>query len=210
MKIVCIGRNYGAHALELGNAIPKEPVFFMKPETAVLDHRAPFQIPSWSREIHYEVELLFRIHRVCRNENVTQLSKFVDRYNLGLDLTARDVQDRLKKQGLPWEKAKAFDGSAVIGDCWMELPADPDKIQFRLERNGSIVQQGVASDMLFPPAELLTHLSRYMTLEPGDIIFTGTPAGVGPLAPGDELVGFLDGVRHLELKVEGTTPEGGV
>ncbi len=202
MKIVCIGRNYAAHAKELGNAIPEEPVFFLKPETAILDRGASFKIPAWSNNIHYELELVFRISRECRNAQVKDLSAYVDGVTIGLDLTARDVQDELKKKGLPWEKAKAFDGSAVIGDRFIELPKDISSIAFRLEKNGAIVQKATAADMIHSPAALIGHVSRFMTLERGDLLFTGTPAGVGKLEKGDRLVGYLDGYDQLKLAVE--------
>lgn len=202
MKIICIGRNYGAHAHELGNDVPDEPVFFLKPETAILPADVPFKIPSWSREIHYEIELVLRINRLCSGENVKKLAHFVDRINIGLDLTARDVQDQLKKKGLPWEKAKAFDGSAVLGDWFLHLPKDLDAISFSLEKNGTVVQQGSSKDMIFSFTELLTHVSRYITLEPDDLIFTGTPAGVGAVSPGDRLIGKLDGDPLIDLHIE--------
>ena len=202
MKIVCIGRNYAAHAKELGNAIPEEPVFFLKPETAILDRDAPFKIPVWSNNIHYELALVFRISRECRNAHVTDLSAYVDAVTIGLDLTARDIQDELKKKGLPWEKAKAFDGSAVIGDWFIELPQNISSIAFRLEKNGTIVQQATAAEMIHSPSQLIEYISRFITLEPGDLLFTGTPAGVGKLEKGDRLVGFLDGYDQLKLTVE--------
>lgn len=202
MKIVCIGRNYRAHAEELGNAVPEEPVFFLKPETAILDRDAPFKIPEWSNNIHYELELIFQIKRSWSGQPVKKLSHVVDRYNIGLDLTARDVQDELKRKGLPWEKAKAFDGSAVIGEWFIELPKDLSSINFKLEKNGTIVQQANAADMIFSPAALIEHVSRFITLEPGDLLLTGTPAGVGRLERGDRLVGWLDGYDKLKLNVE--------
>ncbi len=202
MKIVCIGRNYAAHAKELGNSIPEEPVFFLKPETAIHDRNAPFKIPEWSNNIHYELELIFQIKNSWSGQPVKKLSHVVDRYNIGLDLTARDIQDEFKKKGLPWEKAKAFDGSAVIGDWFMEIPKDISSIAFRLEKNGTIVQQATAAEMIHSPAALIEYVSRFITLERGDLLFTGTPAGVGKLEKSDLLVGYLDGTEHLKLSVE--------
>ena len=201
MKIVCIGRNYAAHAKELGNAVPDEPVFFLKPETAILPAGRPFRIPEWSAEIHYELELVFRISRECRNEKITDLSAYVDGITIGLDLTARDVQDELKKKGLPWEKAKAFDGSAVISDRFMDIPKDISSIAFRLEKNGSVVQQATAAEMIHFPAALIGYVSRFITLERGDLLFTGTPAGVGKILSGDHLIGKLNERSILELRV---------
>src|SRR5690606_37839633 len=163
---------------------------------------APFKIPEWSNNIHYELELIFQIKRSWSGQPVKKLSHVVDRYNIGLDLTARDVQDALKRKGLQWEKAKAFDGSALIGDWFIELPKDLSSINFKLEKNGTIVQQANAADMIFSPAALIEHVSRFITLEPGDLLFTGTPAGVGRLEKGDRLVGWLDGYDKLKLNVE--------
>jgi acylpyruvate hydrolase len=202
MKIVCIGRNYREHAQELGNAVPSEPVFFLKPSTAVLPPGQSFRMPSWTNSIHYELELVLRISSTCRAMPAGQLRMHVDGIGLGLDLTARDVQDELKKKGLPWEKAKAFDGSAVLGNGFLPLPNDLDNLSFSLLRNGTTVQEGHASEMIFPPDALLAHVSRYITLEPGDLLFTGTPSGVGPILPGDHFTGLLGATSLLELHVE--------
>jgi acylpyruvate hydrolase len=203
MKIICIGRNYGAHARELGNALPEEPVFFLKPETALLASGAAFTIPDWSGSIHYELELVLRVSRECRNEQVIDVNDFIDAITLGIDFTARDIQDELKQKGLPWEKAKAFDGSAAIGNGFLPVPTDLTSQTFLLELNGKIVQQGNVSEMIFSPAQLLTHVSRYITLMPGDLLFTGTPAGVGPVNKGDRLTGKLDGAKLLDLRIAG-------
>jgi 2-keto-4-pentenoate hydratase/2-oxohepta-3-ene-1,7-dioic acid hydratase in catechol pathway len=201
MKIVCIGRNYGAHAKELGNELPEEPVFFLKPEQALLSPGREFQIPEWSKNIHYEIELVFRISQECHRTEVKEIRSYLDGVTVGLDLTARDVQDELKRKGLPWEKAKAFDGSAVIGPSFQPLPDDPERISFVLLRNGKEVQSATASEMIFSPARLLSYVSRYITLTKGDLLFTGTPAGVGTLESGDHLQGFLDGRQMFELSV---------
>lgn len=203
MKIICIGRNYGAHARELGNAIPEDPVFFLKPETAVHPPGNTFKIPEWAGNIHYELELVFRISRECKKVDVKELAAFVDGVTIGLDLTARDVQDDLKKKGLPWERAKAFDGSAVLGHAFIPIPSDSRNISFQLQLNNAIVQEGNSSQMIFFPEQLITHVSRYITLLPGDLLFTGTPAGVGPISPGDHLIGSLGTRPMLELQIEG-------
>ncbi len=200
MKIICIGRNYGAHAKELGNAVPEEPVFFMKPETALLD-TGVFRIPAWSSNIHYELELVLRISKMCRDQEVHDPMEYIDRITLGIDLTARDLQDELKKKGLPWEKAKAFDGSAIVGSEFVAAPASLDELTFTLELNGIQVQSGRAKDMISSPPQLLTHVSRYITLLPGDLLFTGTPAGVGPISSGDHLVGRLDDRTLIDLRI---------
>jgi len=203
MKILCIGRNYGEHARELGNAPPEEPVLFLKPESAVLGIGEAFRLPDWTREVHHEVELVFHIATTCSNVSQEEAMRCVDGVTVGIDFTARDVQAELKKKGLPWEKAKAFDGSAVVGERFVEVPAGTDDLRFELRRNGAVVQQGTAGGMLFPVPALIAHASRFITLHPGDLLFTGTPAGVGPVAAGDHLEGFLNGARMFALRVEG-------
>ncbi len=202
MKIVCIGRNYAEHVQELGNAMPAEPVFFLKPLTAILPLGESFRIPSWAQRIDHEIELVFRVSRECRDLRPNTGDGHLDGVTIGLDLTARDVQDELKKNGLPWEKAKAFDHSAVLGTGFQPIPDDPAKLEFQLFRNGTMVQQGNAKHMIFDPVALLCHVSRYITLMPGDLLFTGTPAGVGPLSSGDHVVGRLNGMKLLEIEVE--------
>lgn len=198
MKIVCIGRNYGAHARELGNAVPDEPVVFLKPESALVPLSGPLTLPAFSPDVHHEVELVYTIAR--RNGRAV-----ADRVTLGLDLTARDLQRALKEKGLPWEKAKAFDGSAYVAEARLALesfPAD-HPIDFMLKRNGHVVQSGHSGEMIFDVATLIAHVERYMLLQPGDLLFTGTPAGVGPLAPGDQLEGYLAGELVFDLTVQG-------
>lgn len=198
MKIVCIGRNYGAHARELGNAVPDEPVVFLKPESALVPLSGPLTLPAFSPDVHHEVELVYTIAR--RNGRAV-----ADRVTLGLDLTARDLQRALKEKGLPWEKAKAFDGSAYVAKARLALesfPAD-HPIDFMLKRNGHVVQSGHSGEMIFDVATLIAHVERYMLLQPGDLLFTGTPAGVGPLAPGDQLEGYLAGELVFDLTVQG-------
>ncbi len=195
MKIICIGRNYAEHATELGNSIPSEPLFFLKPDSAVLAHRHPFYLPDWSDDVHFEVELLIRICKLGKCIAPEFAYRYYDAISLGIDFTARDVQKEIKSKGHPWEKAKAFDGSAVISRDWLALDAIEKGAQntdFRLERNGQIVQEGNSKDMLFGIDHLIAHVSKFMTLKLGDVLFTGTPAGVGPVQPGDTLEGFIE------------------
>ena len=207
MKIICIGRNYAEHAKELGNAIPTEPLFFLKPDSAVLAHRHPFYIPAWTQEVHHEVELLIRI---CRNGKAVQpefAHRYFDAISLGIDFTARDVQAEAKAKGHPWEKAKAFDGSAVISKKWIlteSLDSGWESIPFHLNKNGAMVQSGCALDMIHHVHNLIAHVSRYMTLKMGDVIFTGTPSGVGKIEDGDVLEGFLHEESMFRVNVHGT------
>ncbi len=196
MKIVCIGRNYGEHAKELGNAIPEEPVVFLKPESALIPLGGPIRLPAFSTDIHHEIELVYSI--VHRNGRA-----HADKVTIGLDLTARDVQLELKAKGLPWEKAKAFDGSAFVASPSIIADAYPhrDHIEFMLKRNGKVVQAGHSGQMLFDVPSLIAHVERYMTLENGDLLFTGTPAGVGRIEAGDRLEGFLLGELLFDLQV---------
>lgn len=204
MKVICIGRNYRAHAEELGNAAPKEPVFFLKPNTACLYPGQLIRLNPLLGTIHHEVELVVMIDSYAKNVPVNMALGLVASYTLGLDLTARDVQEELKAKSLPWEKAKAFDGSAVLGEVELPMTAGTDlqNMDIQLKRNGQLVQKGHTRDMLFTVAELIAHVSRYMTLEPGDLLFTGTPAGVGPITHGDLLEGYLNGNRVLRAVVE--------
>ncbi|MBK9174863.1 MAG: fumarylacetoacetate hydrolase family protein [Flavobacteriales bacterium] len=200
MKIICIGRNYGAHAKELGNAIPEEPVIFLKPESALIPQGGPIRLPSFSKEIHHEIELVYRFERIGGMAEVNGVT-------IGLDLTARDVQQELKEKGLPWEKAKAFDGSAYVAEPFLGGAALTQRYQtFSLLRNGLVVQEGHNGQMIFNVETLITHVERYMRIETGDLLFTGTPAGVGPIAPGDRLEGILLDERKFDLRVEGPTP----
>lgn len=204
MKIICIGRNYADHAAELGNAIPQEPLFFLKPDSAVLMHRHPFYLPDWTNDVHHEVELLVKISRVGKSIAPEFAHRYFEEVSLGIDFTARDVQAALKAKGQPWEKAKAFDGSAVISRKWLNLSdvgGDVADLAFSLEKNGAQVQAGHSGQMLFPLPALITHVSRFMTLKVGDILFTGTPAGVGPVAPGDVLKGHLCGQEMFEVEI---------
>lgn len=203
MKVVCIGRNYRDHATELGNAVPDEPVFFLKPSTACIRSGQPLALPTHLGPIHHELELVCLIDGHGRDVPEKMAAGLIAGYTLGLDLTARTIQEELKKKGLPWEKAKAFDGSAVIGlgERPMTASTDLQDLTIELRRNGSVVQRGHTGDMLFPVARLIAHVSRYISWEPGDLLFTGTPAGVGPIERGDHLEGYLDGDRLLDLRV---------
>ena len=203
MKIICIGRNYGAHARELGNALPEEPVFFLKPSTALLLPGSPIRLPAFSTDVQHELEVVFRVAQGGSAIPEAQALSHLDAYTLGLDLTARDVQNEQKAKGLPWEKAKAWDGSAPISDQWVALDAATDlsDIRFELERNGTTVQQGNTADMLFPVSRLVAYVSKFITFEPGDLLFTGTPEGVGPITSGDVLTGRMDGRPMLSFDV---------
>ncbi|MGB5322227.1 fumarylacetoacetate hydrolase family protein [Lutimonas sp.] len=202
MKIICIGRNYTKHIEELDNEKPKEPVIFMKPDSAVLLKNNPFIIPPFSEDIHYEVEILVKINRIGKFIEQKYAHKYYDEIGLGIDFTARDLQSRLKEKGLPWEKAKAFDGSAVIGKYVDKSNLDLENIKFQLLKNGQVVQDGESSHMLWKIDELIAYVSQYFTLKIGDVIFTGTPAGVGQVQPNDELRGILEGKEMFQIKVK--------
>lgn len=203
MKIICIGRNYAAHAKELKNEVPTEPVVFCKPDSALLQKGKPFFYPNFSKDVHHELELVIRIKRIGKHIAPKHALSYIGEVTLGIDFTARDLQQQLKQKGLPWEKAKGFDGSAPIGSF---IPFKPlaDKINFltlSLSKNGKTVQQGSTADMLFPVAEIIAYVSTFYTLKIGDLIFTGTPQGVGPVEIGDNLEGFLEGEKLLSVPV---------
>ena len=193
MKIICIGRNYAAHAAELGNARPERPLVFMKPGTALLANGKPFYYPEFSHDIHYELELVIRIAKTGRHVQPEFAMDYVDAVGLGLDLTARDLQQTCKENGHPWEIAKGFDGSAPISSDFIAPAsfANLDDIEFALTKNGTEVQHGHSRNMIFPLTELIGYVSRFFRLQKGDLLFTGTPEGVGPLSVGDELVGTI-------------------
>lgn len=192
MKIICIGRNYHAHIRELGNAVPAEPVFFIKPDTALLIRNRAFHYPEFSKEIHYEAELVLKISKTGRHIEPGSAHAYFDSIGLGLDFTARDIQERAKKQGLPWFTAKGFDQSAPVSP-FLPKSAFPDlnAITFSLRLNGVIVQEGNSSLMIFTFDEIIARASMYTTLRKGDLVFTGTPAGVGPVKKGDLLEGYI-------------------
>ncbi len=193
MKLICIGRNYTEHIKELENEKPTNPVIFLKPDTAILLKKQPFFIPEFSNDVHHEVELLVKINRVGKYIDRKFAHKYYNEIGLGIDFTARDLQKELKGKGLPWEKAKAFDGSAVIGK-WLPKDnfEDVDNIGFLLHKNDTVVQQGNTSHMLWKIDEIIEYVSKYFTLKIGDVIFTGTPAGVGKVVANDKLKGFIE------------------
>ncbi len=201
MKIICIGRNYAEHAKELGNEVPDEPVIFMKPKTALQKSNTPFYYPAFTNELHYECELVLR---VCKNGNFINRDKastYYDAVTVGYDFTARDKQQECKEKGLPWEKAKAFDNSAAVGAFKNKTDVKP-VINFCLKKNGVPVQNGCTDQMLFSFDQLLVHISNYFTLNIGDLIFTGTPAGVGECLPGDILEAFIEEEQLLSVTVK--------
>lgn len=203
MKIICIGRNYVDHAKELGNKPPNEPVFFLKPDTAIPQKGHPFFIPDFSNNIHYEVELVVRINRLGKHIEERFAHKYFHEIGLGIDFTARDIQDQLKANGLPWEKAKGFDGSAVISRDF--LPKDTlnlNHLNFSLLKNGQIVQNGNTSDMLFSIEQIISYVSTFLTLKIGDLIFTGTPSGVGQVHKSDVLEGYIENTKLLNVLVK--------
>jgi 2-keto-4-pentenoate hydratase/2-oxohepta-3-ene-1,7-dioic acid hydratase in catechol pathway len=203
MKIICIGRNYAEHAKELGNAVPSEPVFFCKPDSAILPKGNPFFIPDWTTDVHYEVELVLRIDRLGKHISKEFAPRYYGAVGLGIDFTARDVQEELKKKGLPWEKAKGFDGSAVISHEFVAVEElEKSNIRFSLHKNDVLVQSGNSHDMIFDFDAIIAYVSQYMTLKIGDLIFTGTPSGVGRVSPGDELSGFLGERQMFQVKVK--------
>jgi 2-keto-4-pentenoate hydratase/2-oxohepta-3-ene-1,7-dioic acid hydratase in catechol pathway len=203
MKIFCVGRNYIDHAKELGNAVPEEPVIFMKPKSALLQPHAPFYYPEFSNELHYELELVVRISKNGKYIPEKQALKYIDAITVGIDFTARDVQAELKKKGLPWEKAKAWDNSAVIGN-WYPLPQDlgKEELFFSMKKNNEEVQRGNSKDMIFSFAYIIAHVSQYFSLNIGDLIYTGTPAGVGEVVVGDVLEGFYGKEKAFELEIK--------
>lgn len=203
MKIICIGRNYADHIKELENERPDEPVIFMKPDTAVVQKQFPFIIPEFSNDVHHEVEVLVKINKVGKYIDPKFAHKYYDEIGLGIDFTARDIQAKLKEKGLPWEKAKAFDGSAVVGDFLPKTEfADLQNINFELTNNGEVVQQGNTSLMLWKIDELVAYTSQYFTLRTGDIIFTGTPKGVAAVKEGDVLEGSIEGKKLFRIQVK--------
>ena len=192
MKILCIGRNYAKHAQELGNTLPTEPLFFLKPETAIQPKGHPFFIPQFSNDIHYEVELVVKINKTGKHIEEKFAHKYYSEIGLGIDFTARDIQQECKAKGLPWEKAKGFDGSAQISSTFIEKSdLELDNIPFSLNKNGKQVQLGNSSEMIFKFDKIIAYLSKFYSLKIGDLIFTGTPEGVGKVEKGDLLNGFI-------------------
>ena len=203
MKILCIGRNYANHARELSNPVPAEPVVFLKPDSALLRNNDPFFLPDFANSFHHEVEIVVRINRLGKNIEERFAHRYYDQIGLGIDFTARDLQEKLRQKGLPWEKSKAFDSSAVISKFIdKEHYADINNLNFRLEVNGEVRQQGNTSDMLFSIDQIIAHVSKYFMLKIGDLIYTGTPAGVGPVKTGDRLKGFIEEEQFFDFMVK--------
>ncbi len=201
MKIICIGRNYAKHAAELKNEIPSAPVVFMKPPTALLVNEKPFYYPEFTKDLHYELELVIRIAKNGRHVQKEFAHEYYNEVSLGIDFTARDLQDQCKEKSHPWEIAKGFDHSAVLGD-WRPLTKDVQDVKFELLKNGEKVQAGHTANMLFPVDDIIVYVSKFFKLQMGDMIYTGTPEGVGPVAIGDTLEGFLEGEKILHCDVK--------
>lgn len=203
MKIICIGLNYHSHIIELKSQIPEVPVFFMKPETAMIVRNRPFFLPDFSKDIHYEVELLVRINKLGKSIQKKFAHTYYDEIGLGIDFTARDLQQKVRSEGLPWEITKSFDGSAIIGTFLPKSQfADLNNIPFHLKLNDRIVQQGNSNDMIFDIDTIIEYVSQFVTLKIGDIIFTGTPVGVGPVAINDRLQGYIGDQKLFDFRVK--------
>ncbi len=203
MKIICIGRNYAEHAKELNNAIPTEPVFFMKPDTALLKDNEPFYYPDITKDLHHEIEIVIKINKVGKHIEEQFAHKYYNEIGLGIDFTARDLQAECKSKGLPWEKAKAFDNSAPIGQfITKDKLGDLSNIDFELKINGESRQVGNTKDLLFSFDQIISYVSKFITLKVGDLIYTGTPSGVGAVIIGDKLQGYVKGDLFLEFEVK--------
>ena len=201
MKIICIGRNYANHAKELNNPIPKEPLFFLKPDSAIIPKRNPFFIPNFSKEIHYEVELIYKIKKVGKSIDPKFSNNYYEEVGLGIDFTARDLQQICKEKGHPWEISKAFDQSALVGEEFLKINSK-ENINFSLKKNGKVVQKSNSDNMIFNIDEIISYVSKYITLKIGDLIFTGTPSGVGPVKIGDTLEGFIDEKKIFKVNIK--------
>ncbi len=202
MKIICIGRNYAEHAKELNNPLPKEPVIFMKPKSALARPGIPVHYPQFTDNLQYECEVVLRVCKNGRQIPQKFARQYFDHWSVGIDFTARDLQNKLKEEGLPWERAKAFDDSAVVGNF---IPIDESNLYsstFSLSQNGAIVQKGHTSDLIFSFEHLISYISQYFTLQIGDLIFTGTPKGVGPVLPYDRLEGFLNNEKMFDIEIK--------
>jgi len=204
MKIICVGRNYAKHISELDNEKPAEPVLFIKPDTAILPNRNPLYLPEFAKEFHYEVEVVVKINKFGKHIAPEFAHRYYNEIGLGLDITARDLQSLLKAKGLPWEKAKAFDNSAVVSQVFLPKTDFPDlqNIRFILKQNDQIVQQGNTADMLWQIDELIAYISTFFTLKKGDLIFTGTPAGVGKMNLNDIFTGYIEDRKMFKIKVK--------
>lgn len=201
MKVIAVGRNYIEHAKELNNPVPSKPVIFLKPDTAILKNNRDFYYPEFSKDIHYEVELVVQICKEGKHVDEKFASNYYDKIGLGIDFTARDIQNQHKEKGLPWELAKAFDHSAPISYLFPKEKYSKD-IRFSLEVNKVKVQKGSTADMIFNVEKLISFISKYITLRKGDLLFTGTPAGVGPITIGDHLQGYLEGELVLDFRIK--------
>jgi 2-keto-4-pentenoate hydratase/2-oxohepta-3-ene-1,7-dioic acid hydratase in catechol pathway len=204
MKIICIGRNYAQHIAELANEKPTEPVVFLKPDTAILLSKQPFFIPHFSNDVHHEVEVVVKINRIGKHIDAKFAHKYYDEIGLGIDFTARDVQQSCKEKGLPWEKAKSFDGAAVVSHNFInkESLGDLNNLKFEFYKNDQLQQEGNTSNMLWNIDEIIAYVSQYFTLKIGDLIYTGTPAGVSRVEEGDVLKGILAGTEMFQIKVK--------
>ena len=203
MKIICVGRNYAAHIDELKNEVPEHPVLFLKPDTAILLNKQPFFIPDFSDDVHHEVEILVKIKKIGKHIDRKFAPTYYDEIGLGIDFTARDLQKQLKDKGLPWEKAKSFDGAALVGNFLQKSTlANVDNIEFSLKKNDKIVQTGNTASMLWKIDALIEYISKYFTLKIGDIIFTGTPAGVAKVIPNDILTGYIEEKEIFSVKIK--------
>lgn len=203
MKIIAIGRNYSEHAKELNNPIPSKPVIFLKPDTAVLKDNKDFYYPDFSTDIHHEIEIVLRVCKEGKHVNPKFAATYFDEVGLGIDFTARDIQSDHKAKGLPWELAKAFDNSAPVSELKpKEEFADLYNLDFKLEKNGEIVQKGSTKDLLFSFEQIIVFVSQYITLRKGDLIYTGTPEGVGPVQVGDHLQGYIGEEKYLDFKIK--------
>ncbi len=203
MKIICVGRNYSSHIKELANEKPIAPVLFLKPDTSILQKNHPFYIPHFSSNIDYETEVLIRINRIGKHIQAKFSHKYYEEISLGVDFTARIVQNQLKSDGLPWEKSKSFDGSALIGEWFKKNEFENiNSLSFNLKVNNRVVQYGNTSEMLWKIDDLISYISQYFTLKIGDIIFTGTPAGVGPISENDVLVGHIEDRQAFSVKIK--------
>ncbi len=202
MKIICIGRNYAEHAKELKNDIPEEPLFFLKPDTAILKEK-DFYFPNFTNDLHFECEIVVKIDKVGKNIEEKFANKYYSEITLGIDFTARDLQQKCKEKGLPWEKAKGFDNSAPISSKWIKLDSiNFEKTEFDFFQNGKLKQKGLTSEMIFSIDQIIAYVSKFITLKTGDLIFTGTPSGVGPVQIGDVLTADLNGEHMFEFTVK--------
>lgn len=203
MKIICIGRNYAEHAKEMKSEVPTEPVFFMKPDTAILKDGEAFYFPEFTKDLHHELEVVLKISKVGKHIEEKYAHKYYDEITLGIDFTARDIQAKCKEKGLPWEKAKAFDHSAPVGEFLkLEKFQNLNALEFELKINGELRQQGNTKDLLFSFDQVIAYVSKFVTLKTGDLIFTGTPEGVGPVKVGDKLEGYLMGEKVLSFEIK--------